>query len=64
MQQYEIHIVQNDRQRRTYPCLQVSDHAAIRRGQAIAKGSEGLEVWRAEVCVYSRAAPLVPHGNI
>ena len=64
MQQYEIHVVQDGRHRRTYPCAQVSDHAAIRRGQAIAKGSEELEVWRAEVCVYSRAAPLVPHGNI
>jgi hypothetical protein len=64
MQQYEIHIVQDDRQRRTYPCLQVSDHAAIRRGQAIAKGSEGLEIWRAETCVYARSALSVPHGNV
>jgi len=64
MQQYEIHVVQDDRQRRTYPCLQASDHAAIRRGQAIAKGSEGLEVWRAETCVYARPAPQAPYGYV
>jgi len=62
MQQYEIHVTQNDRQRRTYPCLQANDHAAVRRAQSIAKISEGLEVWRQETCVYAR--PLVPHANI
>jgi len=62
MQQYEIHVVQDDRQRRTYLCLQVSDHAAIRRAQAIAKISEGLEVWREETCVYAR--PVELHGNV
>ena len=64
MQQYEIHVVQDDKQRRTYPCLQVNDHAAIRRAQAIAKRSEGLEVWRAAECVYARPAEAAFHGNL
>ena len=56
MQQYEIHIGQDRMGRRTYPCLQLNDHAAIRRAQSLAKHSESVEVWRAEVCVYARPA--------
>jgi hypothetical protein len=56
MQQYEIHIGKNGRDRRTYPCLQLNDHAAIRRAQSLAKNSETVEVWRSEVCVYARTA--------
>lgn len=54
MQQYEIHIGQDER--RTYPCLQLNDHAAVRRAQSLAKHSESVEVWREEVCVYARRA--------
>ena len=66
MQQYEIHIGKNDRHRRTYPCLQLNDHAAIRRAQSLARNFEAVEVWRAEVCVYARAAGVLGnlHGNI
>lgn len=63
MQQYEIHIGKNDRNRRIYPCLQLSDHAAIRRAQSLAKSSEQVEVWRAEVCVYARSVEAVAQGN-
>ena len=54
MQQYEIHVGQDNR--RTYPCLQLNDHAAVRRAQSLARNSESVEVWRAEVCVYARPA--------
>jgi len=66
MQQYEIHIGKNDRDRRTYPCLQLNDHAAIRRAQSLARNFEAVEVWRAEVCVYARAANKQgsAHGNL
>jgi hypothetical protein len=66
MQQYEIHIGKDGRSRRTYPCLQLNDHAAIRRAQSLAKNSEEVEVSRAEVCVYARAATARGniHGNI
>jgi hypothetical protein len=56
MQQYEIHVGQDRTGRRTYPCLHLSDHAAIRRAQGLAKDCECLEVWRADVCVYARPA--------
>ena len=66
MQQYEIHVGKNDSHRRTYPCLQLNDHAAIRRAQSLAQTSEAVEVWRAEVCVYARAANASGsvHGNV
>ena len=66
MQQYEIHIGKSDRNRRIYPCLQLSDHAAIRRAQSLAQNFEAVEVWRAEVCVYARAANILgnAHGNV
>ena len=63
MQQYEIHIGQDNLQHRTYPCLQLNDHAAVRRAQSLAKKSESVEVWRAEVCVYARRAEQ-SHGKI
>jgi hypothetical protein len=63
MQQYEIHIGQDNMQRRTYPCLQLSDHAAVRRARSLARDSESVEVWRAEVCVYARPAEA-RHGKI
>jgi hypothetical protein len=63
MQQYEIHIGQEKAQRRTYPCLQLNDHAAVRRAQSLARGCESVEVWRAEVCVYARPAEA-QHGKI
>jgi hypothetical protein len=66
MQQYEIHVGKDDRNRRIYPCLQLNDHAAIRRAQSLAKQFEEVEVWRAEVCVYARAAQMQgsAHGKI
>ena len=63
MQQYEIHIGKDAKERRTYPCLQVSDHAAIRRAVSLARNFEEVEVWRAEVCVYARAAQAAQPGN-
>lgn len=66
MQHYEIHIGKGDSKRRTYPCLQLNDHAAIRRAQSLAKNFEAVEVWRAEVCVYARMANAKgsAYGNI
>ncbi len=66
MQQYEIHIGKNDKGRRTYPCLQLNDHAAIRRAQSLAKDFEEVEVWRAEVCVYTRTVNRqgTAYGNL
>ena len=63
MQQYEIHIGQDSAQRRIYPCLQLNDHAAVRRAQRLARNSENVEVWRAEVCVYARQAEA-SHGKV
>jgi len=63
MQQYEIHIGKDRVQRRSYPCLQLNDHAAVRRAQSLARDCESVEVWRAEVCVYARAAEA-SHGKI
>jgi hypothetical protein len=47
MQEYEIHVGRDNAGRRTYPCLQLNDHAAVRRAQNLALASESLEVWRA-----------------
>jgi hypothetical protein len=54
MEQYEIRIVQQGRAVRVYPSLQAGDYAAIRRGQSLAKGQDGFEVWRADICVYAQ----------
>ena len=51
MEQYEIR-VQSGKVSRIHSCLQLNDHAAVRRARAIAKGSEGVEIWRGETCVY------------
>lgn len=67
MQHYEIHVGKDDRHRRTYPCLLLNDHAAIRRAQSLARNFEAVEVWRAQECVYARAATALHgdlHGNI
>jgi hypothetical protein len=56
MEQYEIRIVREGRAIRVYPSLQAGDYAAIRRGQTLAKGQEGFEVWRADRCVYTQQA--------
>jgi hypothetical protein len=61
MQQYEIHIGQDNR--RSYPCLQLNDHAAVLRAQSLARNSDSVEVWRAEVCVYARPAEAA-HAKI
>jgi hypothetical protein len=53
MEQYEIRI-QSLSAKRVVSSFQASDHAAIRRGRSLVKEGEGLEVWRAEACVYAR----------
>ena len=63
MHQYEIHIDRDNLQRRTYSCLQLNDHAAVRRAQNLTKDCESVEVWRAEVCVYARRGEAF-HGKI
>jgi len=56
MEQYEIRILGKGQAVRVYPCLQTGDYAAIRRGQTLAKGQEGFEVWRTGKCVYTEQA--------
>jgi len=64
MHQYEIHIVPKSAERRTYPCLHLNDHAAVRRAQALAKEFESVEVWREETCVYARPAEAAVHAKV
>lgn len=54
MDQYEIHIVHDGKPIRIHACSQVSDHAAVRRAQALSESSQGFEVWRGGACVYAR----------
>ena len=58
MEQYEIHIVRDGKAVRVHACSQVSDHAAVRRAQALTENrlgiDQGFEVWRGGACVYSR----------
>jgi len=54
MEQYEIHIVFDGKPVRIHACSQVSDHAAVRRAQALTENLQGFEVWRGGACVYAR----------
>jgi hypothetical protein len=54
MKEYEIHVPTDTSERRVLSCIQVSDYAAIRRAQAVAGTLEGVEVWRAQNCIYAQ----------
>jgi hypothetical protein len=38
----------------------ISDHAAVRRAQALAGAGDAIEVWRGAACVYSGS----PQGEV
>lgn len=60
---YEIRIVANSAMR-ALSSIHASDFAAVRRAKALAKEREGVEVWRAETCVYARPQPDTCHGDV
>lgn len=54
MENYEIRIVLEGSAPITYACSYVSDHAAVRRAQALTSKRDTVEVWRGEACVYAQ----------
>ena len=61
MNSYEIRIVRNGMKRPDiFSSSHISDHAAVRRAQALAEGGDFIEVWRGAVCVYSGAPETFP----
>jgi hypothetical protein len=59
---YEIRIVSNGQPATVLQGYQISDFAAIRRGHAIAKVDDVVEVWRGINCVYAgRHRPAPSH---
>ena len=64
MDNYEIRIVKRDQATAVHRSEHISDHAAIRRGHALAEAGDQVEIWRGTHCVY--AGPRVPetaHGS-
>ncbi len=53
MDNYEIRIVKRDQGLAVHRSEHISDHAAIRRGQALAEAGDQVEIWRGSQCVYS-----------
>lgn len=54
MENYEIRLVMDGSASVTYACSYVSDHAAVRRAQALTGERDAVEVWRGDACVYAR----------
>jgi hypothetical protein len=54
MEHYEIRIVNDGKPLRVHSCVQLSDHAAVRRALTLIESTHGIEVWRAGRCVYVR----------
>jgi hypothetical protein len=53
---YEIRVIASDAKSHTiYSSSHISDHAAVRRAQALAHADAVIEVWRGATCVYSGA---------
>ena len=62
MADYEIRILSAGQPATVLQSYQTSDFAAIRRGHALAKTDEVVEVWRGINCVYAaRHRPAPAH---
>jgi hypothetical protein len=68
MDNYEIRIVKQDQAIAVHRTEHINDHAAIRRGHALAEAGDQVEIWRGTHCVY--AGQKIPqkihetgHGN-
>ena len=63
MGDYEIRIIKKDRGSVTYVGPQVSDSSAVRQAQTFSGEEDRVEVWRDDICLYSRntksALPLM-----
>jgi hypothetical protein len=53
MADYEIRILSDGQPATVLHSYQISDFAAIRRGHALAKADDVVEVWRGINCVYA-----------
>lgn len=56
MENYEIRIVKSGRQPVILAGPHISDFAAVRRAQSLAKQDDEVEVWRELTCLYSTGA--------
>ena len=56
MWDYEIRIVKKDKGSIIYVGPQASDGSAVRQAQAFSREEDRVEVWRDDVCLYSRNA--------
>lgn len=54
MHQYEIRILHRNSRPTVVTSRFLGDFQAIRRGQAMAREDEGVEVWRGMTCLYRR----------
>jgi hypothetical protein len=58
---YEIRILRKGiRAPDIFSSSHISDHAAVRRAQALADSGDAIEVWRGAACVYSGS----PEGEV
>jgi hypothetical protein len=53
MENYEIRITKRNQVIAVYRSEHINDHAAIRRGCALAEASDQVEIWRGTHCVYA-----------
>ena len=56
MGEYEIRIVKKDKGSITYVGSQASDRSAVRQAQTFSREEDRVEVWRDDICLYSRNA--------
>ncbi len=62
MNNYEIRIVKRSQEFAVHRSEHISDHAAIRRGHALAEDGDQVEIWRGTQCVYAgQHVPLTAH---
>jgi hypothetical protein len=62
MNNYEIRIVKRSHEFAVHRSEHISDHAAIRRGHALAEDGDQVEIWRGTQCVYAgQHVPLAAH---
>ena len=65
MNNYEIRIVKPDQAIAVHRTEHINDHAAIRRGHALAGPGGQVEIWRGTHCVYAgRSNPETARGNL
>lgn len=54
MGEYEIRIVKKDKGSLTYVGPQANDRSAVRQAQTFSHEEDCVEVWRDDICLYSR----------